>query len=222
MSDTYELPLFPLNTVLFPGMPLPLHIFEPRYKKMIGECVNESRPFGVVFIAAGSEVGSGETTIHKVGTSATIAHMRPLDNGEMDIMSTGKTRFMIEETHTRKAYLTGIVRDYPLADKDDVTIKQLSGLIASMVTQYLEIFATLGEVDVKLDTLPQDPQALAYLTAVVLHMPMRDKQELLNVPSLPSLLRREQRILHREAQILKALILHGIRSRDDTSPFSLN
>ncbi|MBX3080139.1 MAG: LON peptidase substrate-binding domain-containing protein [Anaerolineae bacterium] len=221
MSDTYELPLFPLQTVLFPGMPLPLHIFEPRYKQMIGECVQQSRPFGVVLIEAGSEVGGG-ATIHKVGTSASIVQMRPLENGEMDILSTGQSRFIIEGTHTEKSYLTGIVRDYPLADTDDETIKPLAVLISSMVKQYLEIFATLGEVDVKLDTLPEDPQALAYLTAVVLHMPMQDKQKLLNMASLPSLLRREQRLLNREAQILKALITHGIRSRDDTSPFSMN
>jgi ATP-dependent Lon protease len=203
-------------------MPLPLHIFESRYKQMIGACIEETRPFGVVFIESGSEVGGGATAIHKVGTSAIVAHMRPLEGGEMDIMSTGKSRFIVEETHMRKPYLTGIVRDYPLTETEDAVIKPLSTLIASMVTQYLEIFATLGEVDVKLDTLPQDPQALAYLTAVVLHMPMRDKQDLLTIPSLPKLLRREQRILNREAQILKALILHGIRSRDDTSPFSLN
>ena len=57
MNDWSELPLFPLNTVLFPGMVLPLHIFEERYKLMIGRCMEGSRPFGVVAIREGGEVG---------------------------------------------------------------------------------------------------------------------------------------------------------------------
>jgi Lon protease-like protein len=203
-------------------MPLPLHIFEPRYKQMINECVRESSPFGVVLIESGNEVGGGGTTIHKVGTAAHVMHVRPLDEGEMDILSTGKSRFIVDSVHTRKSYLTGIVRDYPLGDTENPSITPLATSIHKMVSEYLEIFAALGEVDLKMDTLPEEPQALAFLTAVVLHMPMKDKQDLLNASSLLDLLRLERKVLHREAQILKALIMNGIRSRNDTTPFSVN
>jgi ATP-dependent Lon protease len=145
-----------------------------------------------------------------------------LDNGEMDILTTGKSRFIVEGVSSRKPYLVGTVRDYPLEEVEDPSIEPLATSIHTMVSQYLEIFAALGEVDLKMDSLPQEPQALAFLTAVVLHMPMKDKQDLLNIPTLPMLLRMERKILHREAQILKALIMNGIRSRNDTTPFSVN
>ena len=67
-----DLPLFPLNTVLFPGMVLPLHIFEERYKLMINHCLEEERPFGVLLIREGKEVGSGAVP-YQVGTTTMIA-----------------------------------------------------------------------------------------------------------------------------------------------------
>ncbi|MBX3062027.1 MAG: LON peptidase substrate-binding domain-containing protein [Anaerolineae bacterium] len=221
MTTTYELPLFPLSTVLFPGMPLPLHIFEPRYKLLINACVRDSSPFGVVLIHKGSEVGAG-ATIHTVGTTAVINNVRTYDNGEMDILTIGQDRFIVESTHNQKPYLTGVVRDYPLIDVQNPDIERLATGVSTMVTGYLDIFAALGEVDLKLEQLPSDPQALAFLAAVVLHMPMKDKQELLTFDSLPRLLRHERKILSREQVILKDLIDTGTRLKDDLSPFSQN
>ena len=68
-----QLPLFPLNLVLFPGMDLPLHIFEERYKSMIGDCLNQNLPFGVVLIKEGLEVGTPAEP-ERIGTSARILH----------------------------------------------------------------------------------------------------------------------------------------------------
>lgn len=222
MTDSYELPLFPLQTVLFPGMPLPLHIFEPRYKLMIGQCIRDSQPFGVILIAQGSEVGSAPTTIQRIGTTAYITGARQLDNGEMDIATVGEKRFLIERTHTRNPYLTGLVRDFPVEGTEDPANPVLAAQIGAMLTRYIKILATVGEWDVNLDDLPDDPLRVAYITAMVLQMPMKDKQQLLNVPGLPALLRLERRILQREAQILKTLIERGRASLDDHAPFSAN
>jgi uncharacterized protein len=216
-----EIPLFPLNTVLFPGMPLNLHIFEPRYKLMIGECLKESRPFGVVLIRSGHEVGES-AQVYEVGTMAQITRARPLNNGEMDITALGSRRFYIEHTVTTKPYMTGIVKDYPLEDVLNPCIGQLARQISAMVQRYLKIFATLGNIDLKMDSLPQDPATLAFLTAVILHMPMKDKQQLLDKPDLVSMLKAERRMLVREAEILKILIEQGARYRDDSQPFSPN
>src|SRR5258708_12127045 len=80
-----ELPLFPLsNTVLFPGMALPLHIFEERYKLMITECIRDSRPFAVVLIPSAHEVGP-DATIHTVGTTAHISQVENLNDGRVNI-----------------------------------------------------------------------------------------------------------------------------------------
>ena len=78
--DAVLLPLFPLNLVLFPGMPLPLHILEERYRAMIGECRDTEQPFGVVLIKEGLEVG-GPADPFMTGTSARIVRVEDMDDG---------------------------------------------------------------------------------------------------------------------------------------------
>src|SRR5438445_13035426 len=85
------LPLFPLNVVLFPHMPLPLHVFEPRYRQMIGDCLEEGHSFGVVAIEEGSE--SGPATPYDVGTLAKIVRIDRLDDGRMNLLVMGAARF---------------------------------------------------------------------------------------------------------------------------------
>jgi Lon protease-like protein len=79
MTLPSELPIFPLNVVLFPGMPLPLHIFEERYKSMINRCIQAGHAFGVVLIREGQEVGPPARP-HDVGTTAVIAVERPAED----------------------------------------------------------------------------------------------------------------------------------------------
>jgi uncharacterized protein len=107
-----DLPLFPLNTVLFPGARLPLHIFEARYRQMIGECLEEERPFGVVLIREGPEVGGGAAP-HRVGVTARIAEVERLPDGRMNIVTLGQERFRILATSEERPYLTGEVEYLP-------------------------------------------------------------------------------------------------------------
>ena len=104
-----QLPLFPLNLVLFPGMDLPLHIFEERYKNMIGDCLNQNVPFGVVLIKEGTEVGDPAAP-ERIGTSARILRSELLDQGRMNIMTKGERRFEIEEIIQRAPHVVGRVR----------------------------------------------------------------------------------------------------------------
>jgi uncharacterized protein len=90
-----ELPLFPLNTVLFPGGPLPLRIFEPRYLDLVGRCMRERSAFGVVLIVAGSETGTEATRTVEVGTTARIVDFNQLPDGLLGIMCVGEKRFRI-------------------------------------------------------------------------------------------------------------------------------
>ncbi|MCI0849057.1 MAG: LON peptidase substrate-binding domain-containing protein, partial [Chloroflexi bacterium] len=85
------LPLFPLNLVLFPGMDLPLHIFEQRYRDMIGECLDKDAPFGVVLIKEGVEVGDPADP-ERIGTSTRILSSEILDQGRMNILTRGERR----------------------------------------------------------------------------------------------------------------------------------
>src|SRR4051812_34656369 len=106
-------------------MALPLYIFEERYKVMISECVAESRPFGVVLIRTGNEVG--ETgTLHEIGTTAHVTQVENLDDGRMNIAALGYSRFRIQKTHNTRPFLTGIVEDFPLEDQANPKAKLLA------------------------------------------------------------------------------------------------
>jgi Lon protease-like protein len=94
------LALFPLDVVLFPGVPLPLHIFEPRYKEMIGECLNQKTLFGVI--------RAQETSLADVGCTAEIvAVTKTYDDGRMDIVAQGRERFELLEVNEERTFLRG-------------------------------------------------------------------------------------------------------------------
>lgn len=96
------LPLFPLDAVLLPGVALPLHVFEPRYKEMIGECLAEKKPFGVV--------RSKDDTMAGVGCTAEILEVtKNYPDGRMDIATEGRERFEIIEVNRERAFLQGEV-----------------------------------------------------------------------------------------------------------------
>ena len=98
MTETHQIPLFPLGLVLLPDMLLPLHIFEERYKQMVTECLAEERSFGIVLF-------DGQA-IHPVGCLARISEvLERYDDGRMDIMTKGGARFVIRELVEDKAYM---------------------------------------------------------------------------------------------------------------------
>lgn len=103
------IPLFPLELVLFPGMALPLHIFEPRYKEMIGECLQEKKEFGIVR-ATSKEVAT-------IGCTATILEvLKRYDDGRMDIMTEGRRRFSVREVNNDRSFFQAKVDFLPDAD----------------------------------------------------------------------------------------------------------
>jgi len=101
-----DLRLFPLQTVLFPGMRLPIHVFEDRYRLMIRECIEEDAPFGVLLIKSGSEVG-GPAVPHDLGTTARILQVEYLEDGRMNIFTIGERRFRTIALNTTQPYLRG-------------------------------------------------------------------------------------------------------------------
>src|SRR5712692_5143720 len=119
------LPLFPLSEVLFPGMMLPLHIFEPRYRLMIRRCVSEKIPFGVVLITKGQEVGPG-AEFFPVGTTARITRVQRADDGRLYIASVGEQRFRVLQTFHDQPYLQGEVEVIPEQPGDGARMDMLS------------------------------------------------------------------------------------------------
>jgi Lon protease-like protein len=107
-----ELPLFPLHSVLCPGIALPLHIFEPRYREMVGHCLETGSPFGVVLIRDGREVGPLAGHIADVGTTAAIRQASRYPDGRLDIVTVGETRFRVVSVDSAsQAYLVGTVEE---------------------------------------------------------------------------------------------------------------
>ena len=105
-----DIPLFPLHTVLCPGIALPLHIFEPRYRLMTQRCIDDASPFGVVLIRDGQEVGGSRLTVANVGTLATIREAGRYPDGRYDLLVVGTARFAVEAVDTdREPYLVGSV-----------------------------------------------------------------------------------------------------------------
>lgn len=209
-----RLPLFPLNTVLFPGMVLPLHIFEPRYRELVNHCLETHTPFGVAFIESGSEVG-GPAQPHAIGTYGLVQGVERLADGRMNIEVVGQERFKIVTLHHDKSYLCGTVERFPLAGADTARAVALGHALRPWVQRYLKILGESANVPLDGQSLPDEPTALGYLAAIVSQVPMAEKQALLACPSAIELLTRERILYRREISLLKALLQH----RDgDTSP----
>jgi len=135
---TLELPLFPLKTVLFPNMSLPIHVFENRYKTMIGSCIEESRDFGVVLIKSGAEVGATAVP-HEIGTTAHITDVARLDDGQMYIATLGVKRFRILALKQEIPYLLGEVQvlDETEDAREPVALYESSAFVALTVINVL-------------------------------------------------------------------------------------
>ena len=118
------LDLFPLKTVLFPRMRLPLHIFEPRYRAMIHHCLEHDERFGIVLIEHGEEVG-GPATPHSVGTTARVTNVELRDDGSLDIVAAGERRFRIESIVQTEPHLKAEVSLSVLAVRDPSAVATL-------------------------------------------------------------------------------------------------
>lgn len=217
----YQLPLFPLRTVLFPGQTLPLHIFEPRYRQMIADCLETDRTFGVVLIREGQEVG-GSAEPYDVGTTALIQDVERLDDGRMNIVTVGHERFRIEDYDSEdKPYLLGRVAPWPWHD-ESVAEPGLNQVVQRRLDRYVELFAKAAETDIRLEITAQHPATLAVLAAVVIQVSPEQKQALLEIPSVNELLRHLDQLLRQENQALQIMLASSHPPTKTGHPFSQN
>jgi len=163
------LPLFPLDVVLLPASPLPLHIFEPRYKEMIGECLANSKPFGVV--------RAKEEGIADIGCTAEIISVaKKYDDGRMDILAAGRRRFEVMEVTQERSFLQAEVLYL-----EDGPARATQGQIASAVKLHGELMKLAGE-QTEEAAAKEDPQ-LSFRLAGSLPLDLDFKQNLLQMPS---------------------------------------
>ena len=201
------LPLFPLNTVLFPGLPLYLHIFEERYKLMIKEVMDAERTFGVLLIRSGQEANGPLAQTFTIGCTARLLRVETLPDGNMNLTAIGEERYRVEKYNQQMPYLRGEVESIPIEIISDLTrFKDASSPFRSLIMRYL---SQLGEVSARQDPsliaqtrdpiqLPEDPFRLLMAACALLRVPMVEKQRLLELSSVEEILDAAVRLYQRE------------------------
>lgn len=217
MVNYDDIPLFPLHVVLFPDMPLPLHIFEPRYREMILRCREEKSQFGIILIQSGADIGA-EAVPRQIGTLARIAQYEELPDGRMNILIFGESRFRINRTFHDKPYLSASVELVQEEAAEAEPLQPAFDSVASLFRTYLQsLFAMTGRTLSTLQ-LPQEPEYLSYAVASVLQVPPHEKQALLEMTDTAQRLGREIEILHTEIEAQDTLqdVVGGLALPVDT------
>ena len=191
--------LFPLNVVLFPGMPMPLHIFEPRYRRMIADVTEPGRrkAFGIV------AVGAGTLPVAEVGTLAEIMSVQPYPDGRSDVLTVGSRRFRIRSLDPdARSYLTGEVEW--LEETDGPGAAAALPVTRSLSQRYAALLARLGGGDEPPteEAVSDDPLRASYEIATRVQLDLTERQELLAAEHAAERLVLEARLLRRELRII--------------------
>lgn len=206
-----DLRLFPLQTVLFPGMRLPIHVFEERYRLMIRECIEEDAPFGVLLIKSGSETGAPAVP-HDLGTTARILQVEYLEDGRMNIFTVGERRFRIVALNTTQPYLRGevaFVEQRPPGDGAMALVARTEPVFG----EYLRTFLAVGDQWSNTVLLPPDPGDAADFVASRLDVAPEIKQELLEQLVPDDRLLRELDLLDAELPQMRSRLATHLRQK---------
>ena len=203
--------------MLFPGALMPLHIFEPRYRLLIRRCIERERPFGIVLIRSGNEVGPGAEP-YSVGTEAKIVAESPLPDGRSYVVTRGERRFAVEGLIAdAEPYLVGRVRYLDetdgdrAADRASVAREALGAYLLAVVAVTEDARGDRVLADELRDAPPGD---LAYRIAGSLAVDAPQQQQLLELETASARLEAETRILNRETELLRDLLVR-LRERGE-------
>jgi Lon protease-like protein len=203
------LPLFPLGAVLYPGMLLPLHIFEDRYRRLIRDLLAspEPRRFGVIAIRKGRETGidgvGGLQALYEIGCTAALRRVDRLDDGRFDIVTVGAQRFRLLGLDESQPYLQGeveLLAEEPVAP---AAAGPAVRVVQAAFREYLDALTEWGGATVRLEELPDEPSLLSFIVAaaVVVDLPVR--QALLAEPDTLRRLAAERALLSHETAMLR-------------------
>ena len=221
---TETLPLFPLGTVLYPGLVLPLNIFEERYKQLVRDLLDEPEPrrFGVIAIREGRETGvDGVSALYDVGCLATVREVTELPDGRYELVTVGTDRFKLHGLDESKPYLRGEVEliDEQVGDETEANLTVAA--VQRGFRGYLDVLAAKGSATISVPELPDEPILLSYLVAASVIIDLPERQGLLAQPTAVRRLRSERALLAKETAILRSL---GSMPAPDlrSSPYSQN
>ncbi|HLH84973.1 MAG TPA: LON peptidase substrate-binding domain-containing protein [Trebonia sp.] len=201
------LPLFPLSTVLFPGMRLPLHIFEPRYRQLVADLLGQPEPrrFGVIAIRKGRETGvDGVAALYDVGCVAAVRQIEPRQDGRYDLLTVGAQRFRLLGTDRSLPYLRGEIEPLPDEAGEADAAARAAARVQRAFRGYLNTLADRGGAVVSVADLPDEPVLLSYLVGAAMIIDLPDRQSLLAAPDALARLRAERSLLVREIGMLRA------------------
>lgn len=204
-----SVPVFPLNTVVFPGVVTPLHVFEDRYRALMRDLVAipdpAERTFAVVAIREGYEVGDrGVQSLHRVGTLVQLTEIERYDDGRFDIEVTGRQRIVLDQVDASGEYLTA--RGDLVDDEEDSSeaAEEAERALAAF-EEYREALSTMRGGPVLAGPLPHDPAYLSYSLAATCLLSQSQRQDLLEAPDAFTRLRMLRGSLREEMRAMRAL-----------------
>ncbi len=222
MGET--MPLFPLGTVLYPGLVLPLHVFEDRYRHMVRHLLDAPEPqrFGVIAIRKGRETGiDGISALYEVGCTARLRQVKEHDDGRFDLVTVGIRRFRLLGLDHSQPYLRGDIDLLAEETGDEAAAALTVQVVQRAFRDYLDALTERGAARVKVPDLPDEPVLLSYLVAASMIVDLVDRQALLAEPDAASRLAAERVLLAKETAML-----HRLTSKPATdlrnSPYNPN
>jgi Lon protease-like protein len=199
------LPLFPLGAVLYPGMLMPLHIFEDRYRQLVRDLLAgpEPRQFGVIAIRKGRETGvDGVHSLYQIGCTATLRRVDRLDDGRFDIIVVGARRFRLLGLGETQPYLQGEVEPLATEPVDPAAAEPAVRVVQAAFREYLDALTEWGGATVRLEELPDEPLLLSFIVAAAVVIDLPERQALLAESDTLRRLAAERALLSRETAML--------------------
>ncbi len=194
-TDIHYLRLFLLESVvLFPGMELPLVVFEPRYRELTQECQEANEPFGVLLLQAGREVGGTDVAPYQVGTTAHIEQVDQLPDGRLHVSGLGRDRFRVVSFNHDRPYLAAQVEYLP-KDAGNAVPGELVQRVRDAGGQYLRAIMALRGGYIRDVPLPEDPEELSYILAMLFQGQRWTQQRLLEATTTAERLTQESQLL---------------------------
>jgi uncharacterized protein len=218
------LPLFPLGAVLYPGMLLPLHIFEERYRQLVRDLLDgpEPRRFGVIAIRKGRETGiDGVQSLYEIGCTAVLRRVDQHEDGRYDIVTVGTDRFRLLGLDETGPYLRGEAEILAEAPADPASARASARFVQVAFREYLDALTEGGGVTVRLEDLPDEPVLLSFVVAAAMVIDLPERQALLDEPDPVRRLGLERALLSRETAMLRTTTSRPVPDLRNT-PYSPN
>ena len=205
-----QLPIFPLNTVMFPGVSVPLHVFEDRYRALVHHLLTISdksmRLFGIVAIREGYEVGQhGVHSVHRVGCVVQMTSVDPYEDGRFDIEVVGRARMRLDGLDTSGEYLVGDVETLPERTEPHPDAMGQAERTYATFEEYRRRLSELRGDDVLDGDLPRDPEYLSYSLAATCLLTLTERQELLEASTSLERLVMLRHALREEMRAMRAI-----------------